>query len=109
MSESQTLRLKQKLQDICTAAVSNGGEARDGAHFHSGYSTCLDAGDTDALGAEVAEAGFQGVDAHVLYIAPVSEPNRDADEEGADKHEGLLGGGGSSHQTQPTRCMASYY
>ena len=89
--------------------MSNGGEARDGAHFHSGYSTCLDAGDTDALGAEVAEAGFQGVDAHVLYIAPVSEPNRDADEEGADKHEGLLGGGGSSHQTQPTRCMASYY
>lgn len=89
--------------------MSNGGETRDGAHFYSCYSTGLDAGDTDAVRAEVSAAGFQGMDADLLYIAQVSEPDRDADEEGADKHEGVLGGGGSSHQAQPTRCMASYH
>lgn len=79
----------------------NGGEARDGADIHSGDAACVNAGNIDTVRAEVAEADVEGgevvdgMDADLVYISEVFEPNRDANEEGIDKHEGILGGDGS--------------
>jgi len=96
--------------------VENGGEARDGVDIDTGDAESVDAGDSDADGAEVAEAGVEpggeglyGVDSDVVYISSVSESHWDADEEGADQHEGLLGGDGSSHEAQPSGRLASHY
>ena len=44
-----------------------------------------------------------------MHITKVSESNRDANEESACKHEGLLGGSGTPYQTQPSRCLASHH
>lgn len=79
----------------------NGGKARSGADIHSGDTACLNAGNIDTVRAEVAEAGVEGgevvdgMDADFIYISEVFEPDRDANEEGIDKHEGILGGDGS--------------
>ena len=89
------------------------GEGRDGADIDTGDAAGgVDAGDTDAVGAEVAEEGggvVDGVDADVADIAAVPEPNRDADEEGAGEHEGVSGGGGAPHKAQPAGRLAAHH
>lgn len=56
--------------------LENGGEARDGVDIDTGDAESVYAGDTDADGAEVAEAGVEpggegldGVDSDVVYIS----------------------------------------
>ena len=67
----------------------NGGETRDRAHIYFGDAESINAGDSNSVWTAVTEAGVEGgevikpMDADVVYIATVPEPNRDANEEGA--------------------------
>lgn len=86
------------------AFSSDGGEARDRVDIDSSNAACVNAGDTDTVGAEVAdEAGFKGdevvecMDSDVVHISQVLESNRDSNEKGFDQHERLPGRSGSSH------------
>ena len=72
-------------------STENGGEARDRADINTSNTKSLNTGDTDSVRSEVTEAGIEqgrevvdGMDSVVVYIAEVSESDRDTNEEGVD-------------------------
>lgn len=72
-------------------STENGGEARDRADINTSNTKSFNTGDTDSVRSEVTEAGVEqgrevvdGMDSVVVYIAEVSESDRDTNEESVD-------------------------